>query len=189
MLTVTGTCECVSYMGPALGGGHGWLQGQYGNIADQFLSLDIVLADGTFKTLKKSSDLWWAMGGAGHNFGIVTSVTSKIYDIKHRDWAIETLIFTSDKVEEVYATANEHFLRNQDEGVINWSYWVNNPDADPNNVSSSHTPGSFGFVTNLAACYSLLHYSGRCHCRRQRHHQTLPRHWACLSGTPLRRLQ
>jgi hypothetical protein len=33
------------------------------------------------------SDLWWAIKGAGHNFGIVTSVTSKTYDIEHKDWA------------------------------------------------------------------------------------------------------
>lgn len=122
-------------MGPSLGGGHGWLQGQYGNIADQFISMDVVLADGTSKTIDKNSDLWWAMKGAGHNFAIVTSVTSKIHDVKHRDWAIETLIFTSDKVEHVYSAANKHLLRKQAKGVINWSYWVNNPSADPNNVS------------------------------------------------------
>ncbi|KAJ4176214.1 hypothetical protein NW755_014541 [Fusarium falciforme] len=60
------------------------------------------------------------------NFGIVTSVTAKIYDIEHRDWAIETLVFSGDQVGEVYQAANEHLL-------INWSYWLNNPDADPNN--------------------------------------------------------
>lgn len=36
---VTGTCECVSVLGPALGGGHGWLQGYYGLVADQFVAL------------------------------------------------------------------------------------------------------------------------------------------------------
>src|SRR5690242_11530578 len=72
---VTGTCECVSYLGPALGGGHGWLQGHHGLIADQFLSMNIVLANGDLKTIDSKSDLWWAMQGAGHNFGIVTSVS------------------------------------------------------------------------------------------------------------------
>jgi FAD/FMN-containing dehydrogenase len=132
---VTGTCECVSYMGPALGGGHGWLQGHHGIIADQILTMNVVLADGTFKMIDQRSDLFWAMKGAGHNFGIVTSVTAKIYDIEHRDWAIETLVFSGDQVGEVYQAANEHLLRKQPVGVINWSYWLNNPDADPNNVS------------------------------------------------------
>ncbi|KAF7550906.1 hypothetical protein G7Z17_g5399 [Cylindrodendrum hubeiense] len=131
--TVTGTCECVSYMGPALGGGHGWLQGHHGLIADQFVSMNVVLADGTLKTIDESSDLWWAMKGAGHNFGIVTSLTAKVYDIEHTNWAIETLIFSSAQVEEVYQAANDHLLGKQPEGVINWSYWLNSPDADPNN--------------------------------------------------------
>ncbi|KAA8641456.1 hypothetical protein EYZ11_002260 [Aspergillus tanneri] len=134
-LIITGTCECVGFMGPALGGGHGWLQGHHGLVADQFVSMNIVLADGTLKTIDASSDLWWAINGAGHNFGIVTSVTTKIYDIEHRDWAIETLTFAGDKVEAVYQAANDHLLKNgtQPEGLINWSYWMNNPDADPNN--------------------------------------------------------
>ena len=132
--TVTGTCECVSYMGPALGGGHGWLQGHYGLIADQFVSLNVVLADGSLKTVDANSDLWWAMRGAGHNFGIVTSATVKIYPLVHTNWAVETLMFTGDKVKAVYQAANDHFLTNgaQPVGVINWSYWFNLPDVDPN---------------------------------------------------------
>ncbi|KAF7589612.1 hypothetical protein BBP40_004026 [Aspergillus hancockii] len=133
--TVTGTCECVSFLGPALGGGHGWLQGHHGLVADQFVSMNIVLADGSLRTIDEKSDLWWAINGAGHNFGIVTSVTTKIYDIEHSDWAIETITFSGDKVEAVYQAANDHLLKNgtQPEGVINWSYWLNNPDADPTN--------------------------------------------------------
>ncbi|SPO05000.1 probable FAD-dependent oxygenase [Cephalotrichum gorgonifer] len=133
--TVTGTCECVSYMGPALGGGHGWLQGHHGLISDQWVSLRVVLADGSIKTINRDSDLWWAMQGAGHNFGIVTSATVNIYDIVHSDWAVETLIFSGEKVEEVYAAVNEHLLKDgtQPVDIINWSYWLNNPDADPNN--------------------------------------------------------
>ncbi|PGH03423.1 hypothetical protein AJ80_08671 [Polytolypa hystricis UAMH7299] len=134
MITVTGACECVSLLGPGLGGGHGWLQGHYGLIADQFVSMDIVMADGSRTIIDKTSSLWWAMKGAGHNFGIVTAVTTKIYDIKHRDWAIETLVFGGDKVEAVYQAANDHFLTNKTQpvDVIHWSYWLNNLDANPN---------------------------------------------------------
>ncbi|KAI1424339.1 putative FAD-dependent oxygenase [Xylaria sp. FL1777] len=128
--TVTGTCECVSYLGPALGGGHGWLQGHHGLVADQSTSMNIVLADGVRHTINSSSDLWWAVKGAGQNFGIVTSVTTKVYDIVHSNWAIETLIFSGDKVEEVYDTANKHFS-NLPADIINWSYWLNIPDLDP----------------------------------------------------------
>ncbi|OQD77907.1 hypothetical protein PENDEC_c002G03007 [Penicillium decumbens] len=133
--TVTGCCECVSLLGPALGGGHGWLQGHHGLVADQFISMNVVLADGTLTTVDAESDLWWAMKGAGHNFGIVTSLTTKVYDIEHTDWAIETIIFSGDKVEAVYQAANDYLIKNgtQPVGVVNWSYWMNNADADPNN--------------------------------------------------------
>ncbi|KAK4184400.1 hypothetical protein QBC35DRAFT_540460 [Podospora australis] len=134
---VTGTCECVSYMGPALGGGHGWLQGRKGLIADQFVSLRVVLATGEVKTVSSTgpqSDLFWAMKGAGHNFGIVTSVTIKIFPVQHTNWAISTLMYTGDKVADLYQLANEVLLQNgtQPVDLINWSYWMNIPQIDPN---------------------------------------------------------
>lgn len=137
--TVTGTCECVSLMGPALGGGHGWLQGHHGLVADQFVSMNVVLADGSLTTIDSSSDLFWAMKGAGHNFGIVTSLTSKIYDIQYSNWAIVTFTFSGTKVDSVYQAANDYLLKNgtQPAGVINWSYWLNIPSVDPTNVSPS----------------------------------------------------
>ncbi|XPS73272.1 hypothetical protein M3J09_005422 [Ascochyta lentis] len=130
--TVTGTCECVSYLGPALGGGHGWLQGHHGLIADQFTSMNVVLANGDLKTIDATSDLWWAMQGAGHNFGIVTSVTSKIYDIVDTNWAIETIIFSGEKVEAIYEAANSVFIQNgtQSAKIHNWSYWQNDASLD-----------------------------------------------------------
>lgn len=132
--TVTGSCECVSYMGPALGGGHGWLQGHHGLIGDQFLEMNVVLANGTLKTINANSDLWWAMNGAGHNFGIVTSVTSRIYPIVHSNWAIETIMFTGDKVNAVYQAVNDHLHNNQPVGLVEWSYWMNIPEISPNPV-------------------------------------------------------
>ncbi|KAJ8108436.1 hypothetical protein ONZ43_g6425 [Nemania bipapillata] len=133
--TVTGVCECTSVLGPGLGGGHGFLQGRYGLISDQFVSMNIVLANGDFQTIDKDSDLWWAMQGAGHNFGIVTSVTSKIYDVTHPDWAYASFVFTGDKVENLYGAINNHLLKNgtQPVDVINYSFFFNNPLLDPDN--------------------------------------------------------
>ncbi|KAI2624769.1 putative FAD-dependent oxygenase [Xylaria nigripes] len=127
--TVTGTCECVGYLGPALGGGHGWLQGHHGLVADQLISMNVVMADGVLHRIDSSSDLWWALKGAGQNFGIVTSVTTKVYDIEYSDWAIETMIFKGNDVEAVYEAANQHFS-NAPAHVINWSYWLNMLELD-----------------------------------------------------------
>lgn len=133
--TVTGTCECVSLLGPALGGGHGWLQGHHGLVADQFVSMNVVLANGSLVTIDETSDLFWAMKGAGHNFGIVTSLTSKIYDIESTNWAIETFIFSGDQVEAVYNATNVYLTQNgsQPVDIINWSYWLMMSGVDAEN--------------------------------------------------------
>ena len=99
--------------------------------------MNIVLADGTLQTIDESSDLWWAVKGAGHNFGIVTSVTTRVYDIQAPNWAMQTLIFSGDDVEAVYQAANDNLLAEgkQPEDVINWSYWFNDPTIDAEKVS------------------------------------------------------
>jgi len=136
MCIVTGGCECVSLLGPGLGGGHGFLQGRRGLISDQFVSLNMVMADGKLRTIDKKSDLWWAVQGAGHNFGIVTSVTSKIYDIQYRQWAFRSYMFTGDKVEGLYSNINKYLLKGgtQSVDVINYSFFFNLPTLDPKNV-------------------------------------------------------
>jgi FAD/FMN-containing dehydrogenase len=75
-LLATGYCACVGVLGAGLGGGNGRYQGFYGLIGDNFVTLNVVLANGTAITVSESSnpDLLWVRKGAGHNFGIVTSV-------------------------------------------------------------------------------------------------------------------
>lgn len=147
--TVTGCCECTSLLGPGLGGGHGFLQGKHGLIADQFVSLRLVTADGNVQTLTAQSnpDLWWAMKGAGHNFGIVTSVTSKIYSIENGGiWSYRGYYFTHDKVEGLYTAINNITNNNHPPvGLINYSFFFRYPAIDPENVSrcpwtSFHSP-------------------------------------------------
>jgi hypothetical protein len=101
--------------------------------------MTLIRADGSIQTIDKNSDLWWAMVGAGHNFGIVSSLTTKIYDVEHPNWAIETLIFSGDKVKQVYQAANDNFIGKQPETLINWSYWLNDDTVDPNNVMPTPT--------------------------------------------------
>ena len=127
-------------LGPGLGGGHGSLQGHYGTVTDQFVSLDVVLAHGRIQTINEEShpDLWWAMRGAGHNFGIVTSSEHKIYDVKHSNWALRSFIFDGDQVEELYGALNQHFVQrgNQSADIITTSFWLIVPDIDPDKVSA-----------------------------------------------------
>jgi hypothetical protein len=135
--------------------------------------MNVVLANGDLKTIDSNSDLWWGMQGAGHNFGIVTSVTTKVYDIEHSDWAIETIVFSGDKVEEVYEAANKYILQGgkQAADIHDWSYWMNDATLDTERVRWLTSLDMISVANIEAAGYRLLHRPRGCYCRRcQVHH-------------------
>ena len=137
-MLVTGICESVGVSAPILGGGHGWLQGQYGLLADQVVSAHLVLPSGDAITVSEQShpDLFWAIRGAGHNFGLVTEWEYKIYDIKNPKWSYEVFVFGGDKVEGLYDTANE-MLRHQPPQLVHWGYILRIAEIDPVHVCNS----------------------------------------------------
>src|SRR5262249_27372417 len=69
--------------GLTLGGGIGYLARSLGLTIDNLLSVDMVLADGSFVTASASerADLFWAVRGGGGNFGIVTSFLFQLHPI------------------------------------------------------------------------------------------------------------
>jgi FAD/FMN-containing dehydrogenase len=107
-VTATGTCSCVSILGPALGGGHGNQQGKHGLTSDGIVSMNVILANGTAITVSNESypDLWWAMRGAGHNFGIVTSFEANIYP-DEKTYYYRTYVFKGDQLEPLFQRLND----------------------------------------------------------------------------------
>lgn len=108
MFTATGSCDCVGLLGPALGGGMGRYEGFYGLVSDNIISMNVVLADGSEVKVSPTSnnDLWWAMRGAGHNFGIVTSFDLKIYPRSSDAWWYGTYLYTGNQLEDLIKVTN-----------------------------------------------------------------------------------
>lgn len=73
---VTGASPNIGVAGLTMGLGEGYLTPRYGFGCDNLLAFELVLADG--KVLHVSADthqeLFWAMRGAGANFGVVTAL-------------------------------------------------------------------------------------------------------------------
>ncbi|KAM4065224.1 FAD binding domain-containing protein [Hirsutella rhossiliensis] len=107
-VTTTGSCDCVGLMGAILGGGHGRHEGLYGMGSDNLRQLNVVLANGTAIRVNKTShgDLFWAMKGAGHNFGIVTSFEMVIYPRGPDSWHYHNYIWRGDKLEDLFNALN-----------------------------------------------------------------------------------
>ncbi|KAJ5957259.1 hypothetical protein N7501_011538 [Penicillium viridicatum] len=106
---VHGLCECVSIMGPLLGGGHSVLQGAHGFAADNLVSAKVALHDGTVVTASatENEDLFWGLRGAGHNLGIVLEFEIKAYDIHPDTWTFMTLVYEADKIEDYFEAWNK----------------------------------------------------------------------------------
>jgi FAD/FMN-containing dehydrogenase len=81
-----GSCECVGVVGATLGGGISSLQGVRGLLLDALESVRVVTPIGALVTASRTEnpDLFWALRGAGSNFGIVTSATYKVFDLTNR---------------------------------------------------------------------------------------------------------
>ncbi|GAB1311024.1 FAD-linked oxidoreductase OXR2 [Madurella fahalii] len=107
-VTTTGSCDCVGLLGAGLGGGHGRHEGLYGMVSDNFRQLNVVLANGSSIRVNATShsDLLWAMKGAGHNFGIVTSFEMNIFPRGPDTWHYHNYVWRGDKLEAVFSALN-----------------------------------------------------------------------------------
>jgi FAD/FMN-containing dehydrogenase len=87
------------------------VKGFYGLVADNILSAKMVLANGTLINVSatENPDLYWAIRGAGHNFGVVVEFQLKIYDKQEADmWINAEYFYEDDQLEDVFTFLNEY---------------------------------------------------------------------------------
>lgn len=78
-----GVVSTTGVAGLTLHGGAGHLRRKHGLTIDNLLSVDIVTADGELRraSATENEDLFWAVRGAGSNFGVVTSFEFQAHPI------------------------------------------------------------------------------------------------------------
>lgn len=96
-------------LGISLGAGIGRLQGKYGYLNDNMVSIRLLLANGTIVTASEDEnpDLFWAVRGAGHNFGVGLEATFQVYPQKYKGkHYVVDYEFDLEKAEDVFEALN-----------------------------------------------------------------------------------
>ncbi len=95
--------------GHVLGGGHGWLTGRLGWASDTLRAVELVTAAGELvrASATEEPDLFWALRGAGHNFGVAVALELELIELEEVSFGFvwfdpgrtaEALAFCRDRV-------------------------------------------------------------------------------------------
>ncbi|KAH3995058.1 hypothetical protein HBI56_237430 [Parastagonospora nodorum] len=118
VVAVAGEGQTVGIFGGYIqGGGHSPLSSIYGMAADHVLGFEVVTPLGDFVTANSTNnqDLFWALrGGGGGTFGVVTSVTIKVYKDMPVSAASWTLSSSKIGKEKFWAATKAFFDRATD---------------------------------------------------------------------------
>ncbi|KAJ1300712.1 hypothetical protein OPQ81_002357 [Rhizoctonia solani] len=112
LAAVGGTVNHTGVGGLTLGGGYGWLTGQYGLACDNVVAATIIipgaavypgLIQPTSVTVSAFSDpdLFFAIRGGGGNFGVVTEFAIKLHPQRRTVWS-GTIIYEASVLEELF---------------------------------------------------------------------------------------
>lgn len=83
MAVLHGSSPDVGVAGYSLGGGIGWYARKHGLAGNSIAAVEIVIADGTLvrADAHTNPELFWAVRGGGGNFGVVTAIEFRMFDI------------------------------------------------------------------------------------------------------------
>ncbi len=130
LATTGGQVSHTGIAGLTLGGGLGYLMGKHGAACDNLLSVDVVTADGEslVASEEQNADLFWAMRGAGANFGIVTSFRYRLHPL---DQVLAgMLLYPRERAAELIAFHREFLVGTPDELDTTVGF-LNSPEGVP----------------------------------------------------------
>ncbi len=140
LATTLGVVSTTGIAGLTLGGGIGWLMRKHGLACDNLISVDLVTADGRLVTasLDENPNLFWALKGAGGNFGIVTSFEYRLHPVGPTVYG-GSVAFASEHRRAVLESYRELTGKAPDE-LTTYAAMTAAPDGSP--------------VAAIAACYA-----------------------------------
>jgi FAD/FMN-containing dehydrogenase len=130
LATTGGQVSHTGIAGLTLGGGLGYLMGKHGAACDNLLSVDVVTADGEMLVASagENADLFWAMRGAGANFGIVTSFRYRVHPLG--EVLAGMLLYPRERTAELVAF-HKDFLVGTPNELDTTVAFLNSPDGIP----------------------------------------------------------
>jgi FAD/FMN-containing dehydrogenase len=130
LATTGGQISHTGIAGLTLGGGLGYLMGKFGSVCDNLLSVEMVTAEGEVITAseKQNAELFWAMRGAGSNFGVVTEFHYRLHPL---DGVVAGLLLHSrDRAESLFEFYRKFLVGTPDELATTFVF-LNGPDGSP----------------------------------------------------------
>jgi FAD/FMN-containing dehydrogenase len=130
LATTGGQVSHTGIAGLTLGGGLGYLMGKHGAVCDNIVDLEVVTADGEMLIAneEQNPDLFWAMRGAGANFGIVTSFRYRLHPLEQV--LAGMLLYPRERAIELIAFHRE-FLAGSPDELDTTVGFLNSPDGTP----------------------------------------------------------
>ena len=144
-----GLISTTGIAGLTLHGGIGHLRRKYGLSIDNLLSVDIVTADGQLRRASavENEDLFWAVRGAGSNFGVVTSFEFQAHPVGPMVM-VGAILYPQEDGRDVVASWRDYMAVAPDELSALVFFW-NVPPGEPFPTEHHGKP-----VVVVAAVYS-----------------------------------
>ncbi|KAF8883996.1 hypothetical protein BD779DRAFT_1674301 [Infundibulicybe gibba] len=118
--------------GLTLGGGYGFLSGQHGLVLDNLVQATLVTADQKIRTVnaEENADLYWAIRGAGSNFGVVTEFVFQLHPQRRTVFA-GIAVYPVSTLTQVMSTITAWWDGGLDEREVVFQFLTKDPDGNP----------------------------------------------------------